>query len=648
MVAAFNYRADIDGLRALAVLSVVAYHAFPSAFPGGFIGVDIFFVISGYLISGIIFAGIDDGKFSFIDFYARRARRIFPALAIVLAATLALGWMILLPVEYAKLGQHVLAGVTFTSNFLLMGESGYFDQASSTKPLLHLWSLAIEEQFYLVFPAIVAIAARFTLHRTAVMIAIALLSFAINIAVYQSDPTANFFAPHTRFWELLTGSILATITPRRPDTRRQSVRTALASAGLGMLFVSIFTLTSQTPFPGWAALLPVVGTVLVIYCGPEGAIGGRILGNNWMRKIGLISYPIYLWHWVLLTFMSIWTSGNAAPWQVASAVLLSVALASLTYRLVERPLRFSGPLRPRAAAATVALAAAGICAGAVSLTGGFPQRTGEVQFFEEYFENAPPKLQYMTATGLYDYYRNDCNFYDMQRYRAGDATNIPVAAIAPSCTAEDIRKKTLFLWGDSHVQQLYYGLLKTLGGEWNILIVSSSGCPAKFEEEDSSFDYCVRSNWTATELIRTMRPEVVLVGQARDHDAATMEALASGLLNDGVSGVVMTGPVPRWTAPLWRTIATKYWRSPPERLLSELDFSFAELDRSLKASLRLPEGARYISVIDMLCDHQGCLTRVGKDPMKDISSWDYGHLTLPASLFVAQRGLLRAVVSVAK
>ena len=641
-----SYRPDIDGLRALAVMAVVVYHAFPSALPGGFIGVDVFFVISGYLISGIIFAAVDEEDFSFIDFYARRARRIFPALAIVLAATLVVGWAILLPAEYAKLGQHVLGGVTFTSNFLLHGESGYFDESSSTKPLLHLWSLAIEEQFYLLFPVIVVIASRFKLHRIGVLAVVAFASFVTNIWVFQSDPATDFFSPQTRFWELLAGSILAAWQQASPSKRLASARSVGAFVGSGLIVTGLATLTAMSPFPGWAALLPVMGTLLIIQAGPVGPINGRILASGLMQNIGRISYPLYLWHWVLLTFLSIATNGTADFWQVFSAVLLSLALAWLTYSVVEKPLRFSGRLRPRAFAATAVLASIGALALVVSLAAGFPQRTGDVQQFAEYFENDAPDLQYMTTTGLYDYYRNDCNFYDMQRYRAGNATNTPVPSIATSCTAEVAGKRTLLLWGDSHVQQLYFGLIETLPPDWNVLIVASSGCPPRFEDSDSATDYCVRSNWTATQALRKLHPDVVLVGQGSDHEAATMQALASAVLGEGAGGVVMTGPVPRWNAALWRTVATKYWRSTPQRLTEELDPAPLNLDTTLKTSLQLPAHASYVSLIDILCNKDGCLTRVGEDRMRDISTWDVAHLTLPASVAVANAGLTDAVLSV--
>jgi peptidoglycan/LPS O-acetylase OafA/YrhL len=204
-----SYRPDIDGLRAVAVLAVVLFHAFPNALSGGFAGVDVFFVISGFLISSILFAQIELGRFSIADFYARRARRIFPALALVLACTLAFGWFILLSDEFRRLGKHMAAGSGFVANLVLWSESGYFDTAADLKPLLHLWSLGIEEQFYLVWPLLLGLAWSRKVSMWWVLGAGMLMSFGLNIYGVGIDPTGTFFSPLTRFWELLAGAALA-------------------------------------------------------------------------------------------------------------------------------------------------------------------------------------------------------------------------------------------------------------------------------------------------------------------------------------------------------------------------------------------------------------------------------------------------------
>ena len=209
------YRADIDGLRALAVVSVVLYHAFPARLPGGFAGVDIFFVISGFLIGSILIAGVEQGSFRFADFYARRVRRIFPALILVLAATMLFGWFALFPDEYKMLGTHVLAGAGFVSNFFLWSEVGYFDTAAETKPLLHLWSLGIEEQFYIVWPVLMWLAWRRGVSVLKLALVVLVLSFAINLAGVHKFPSATFYSPASRVWEMLFGTVLAYLSVHR-------------------------------------------------------------------------------------------------------------------------------------------------------------------------------------------------------------------------------------------------------------------------------------------------------------------------------------------------------------------------------------------------------------------------------------------------
>jgi len=260
-IAHMRYRPDIDGLRALAVLFVVLFHAGTPGFDGGFIGVDVFFVISGYLISSLILNDLQQGKFSLVDFYGRRIRRIFPALVTVMVAAAAFGWIALFPDEYAKLGKHLAAGSAFVSNFLLWGESGYFDDAADTKPLLHLWSLGIEEQFYIVWPLTLALlwARRWSfLHITA---SIAAVSFAVSLYLSSSYPVAAFFSPVARFWELMLGGLLAYLSLNNPSLIGRH-RNQQALMGAVLLSSGLLAINRGSTFPGWWALLPTLGTLL--------------------------------------------------------------------------------------------------------------------------------------------------------------------------------------------------------------------------------------------------------------------------------------------------------------------------------------------------------------------------------------------------
>lgn len=376
------YRPDIDGLRAIAVLLVVLFHAFPTLVKGGFIGVDLFFVISGFLISGIITEQLDTGKFSFAQFYARRMRRIFPALLLVMASCLAFGWFALLASEYAQLGKHLAAGAGFVSNFAFWRESGYFDNAADTKPLLHLWSLAIEEQFYLLWPALLWLAFRSRWHRLTLCIALVALSFALNLATVHSNPVAAFYSPATRCWELLAGGVLACMTAARGRDRRPAAtwQQLCSVLGIVLLGLGLALITRERAFPGGWALLPVTAALLILAAGPAAWFNRVILAQPALVAIGLISYPLYLWHWPLLVFAHLAQYNATPPWPTrAAAVVLSVVLAALTYRWVEKPLRFG----PRARASVIALGSAmllmALAGLAIHWRGGLPSRAADAK-----------------------------------------------------------------------------------------------------------------------------------------------------------------------------------------------------------------------------------------------------------------------------
>jgi peptidoglycan/LPS O-acetylase OafA/YrhL len=355
-----SYRPDIDGLRALAVLSVVGFHASSTLLPGGYIGVDIFFVISGFLITSIICRNLESGKFTFVDFYARRAKRIFPSLIIVLAAVWALGWFGLLSDELQQLGKHIAAGAGFISNFALWQESGYFDKAAEYKPLLHLWSLGIEEQFYLLWPLIMVWAWRRKANIFNVACGIVALSFVINVVLVSLWQSADaFYLPPTRFWELLAGGALgyAHLFRKKELSRFESLTNVQSVVGSALLLIAILSFGGKLLFPGWWALMPTWGALLVINAGPEAWINRNVFSRRPVVFVGLISYPLYLWHWPLLSFAHILEAGSLSAITVWGAVGLAFVLASLTYVFVEKPIR-SQPNR----AALVLVPGLAVCA----------------------------------------------------------------------------------------------------------------------------------------------------------------------------------------------------------------------------------------------------------------------------------------------
>lgn len=322
-------------------MSVVIFHAFPSVLPGGFIGVDIFFVISGFLISSIIYKEASEKSFSVALFYRRRINRIFPALIIVMASCYFFGWFSLFTDEFTQLRKHIFGGSSFISNILLWDESGYFDTTSDVKPLLHLWSLGIEEQFYIFWPIIIL--ASWKTRANFLIIAIALLaaSFALNLANIKIDQSSTFYMPQTRAWELLIGAALASAYQYRKASGSVSspINSACSLLGVGLVAYGLITINEGGSFPGWQAAIPTLGTALIIWGGPEALPNKLILSKKPFVWIGLISFPLYLWHWPLLSFPRIILGETAPAYVRGAAVVVAVILAALTYILIERPLR---------------------------------------------------------------------------------------------------------------------------------------------------------------------------------------------------------------------------------------------------------------------------------------------------------------------
>ena len=364
-IIALNYRADIDGLRTFAVLAVIFFHAFPDLVLGGFTGVDVFFVISGFLISTILYKGLDGQAFSFIDFYIRRIRRIFPALIFVLTACYVFGWFALLEDEYKQLGLHTATSAGFVSNLVFWSESGYFDNATETKPLLHLWSLAIEEQFYIFWPILLWQAWRRNFSFLLLILFLLLASFALNIIEVGSDASLAFFSTLTRCWELLAGSLLAWMTIYKKDhigimgntiaekvassfdiNNAKLVKSSLANilSMIGFLILScgFLYVNSGSNFPGWFALIPVIGSLVLILSGPSAFFNRTVLSNKVVVYLGVISFPLYLWHWPLLSFARIIESQVPSTSFRIAAIVVSILLAWITHKFVERPFRYGG------------------------------------------------------------------------------------------------------------------------------------------------------------------------------------------------------------------------------------------------------------------------------------------------------------------
>jgi peptidoglycan/LPS O-acetylase OafA/YrhL len=472
-----TYRPDIDGLRAIAVLSVVGYHAFPSLVRGGFIGVDIFFVISGFLISTIIIQNIKRGTFSLFDFYSRRVKRIFPALTAVLFAVLIFGWFTLFPEEYKQLGKHIGAGAGFISNYVLWRESDYFDVSAEIKPLLHLWSLGVEEQFYILWPVLIWVLWKLRVNLLAVTLVIALGSFAFNIYDLKIDPSAVFYLPQARFWELLIGSTLAYISLHRNFPTGVAVSNGLSVLGSVMILLGIVCITKDRAFPGWFAILPTVGAALIISAGHNAWPNRKIYSNRILVWVGLISFPLYLWHWPILAFARIF-NGETPPRSIRiAALILAIILAWITYEFIEKPIRFSRKahaqeLRDRRPTSRVVmnLCICMACLGIFGLTvfnyDGFSFRNqkASLQLEELPWDAQFRDLAQTTFACLPLSIRNKAYVYKDGTVRCRQ-------------TIANTTDQTVALIGDSHAEHLFYGLSKVISPRQNLVYFTYSCLP---------------------------------------------------------------------------------------------------------------------------------------------------------------------------
>jgi peptidoglycan/LPS O-acetylase OafA/YrhL len=481
-----RHRLDIDGLRAVAILPVMLYHARIAGFTGGFVGVDVFFVISGYLITDLIVRDLDEGRFSFLQFWLRRARRILPAVTVMMAAGLAIGWFVLLPNDYRAAGQSAFAQSFFASNFFFWSKAGYFFDSAETMPFLHMWSLAVEEQFYFLYPLLLVALTRYArTHRTWIVGGLLLLSLGLAVRRLGPAPEEAFYFPHVRAWELLVGAVTAFLAydARARAAGSAALREVLSIAGVLAIAYAVTRYNRDTPFPGLAALAPCVGAALIIWAnGPAATSVGRVLSWRPFVWVGLISYSLYLWHWPLLVFAN-YSSVNGRSKVFLLAVLGVAAVASwISYRWIETPIRRKGVLArpgrfiPAAAAAVLVVAAAGA---AVYAANGLPSRL-------------PPQVY--------------AAYHDA--FTPGDeCSSIPVSQNLWACTQEaKAAVPDLIVWGDSHAGKAMPAIAELAKAAhlnvWKYICAPVVGVYLVSEARSVSGSNCAASNAALMKTIR--------------------------------------------------------------------------------------------------------------------------------------------------
>lgn len=614
-----SYRPDIDGLRAIAVGLVLVFHAASDRLPGGYLGVDVFFVVSGFLITGIILRRLEGSTFSLAAFYIARVRRLYPALLVVLAATLVLGWFVFTTSVYQGLGKQGVASAAFVANVYFLLTTNYF-RPGDDSVLLHLWSLGVEEQYYLVWPILLMGAAR--LPRQGVLwlaLAIFAASFLYNIQLTATSPTTAFFSPLTRSWELMAGAILACLPPR---VRLQGWSAHFLSA----LALTMLAIASLRPAALAVCGLTTPAAVLaagLLLLAPGAWPNRALLASRPVVLVGLISYPLYLWHWPILSALSAVSFGVAPPLLRLAGLLASVVLAYLTYRYVEQ-----SRLRERTGLLIGGMIITALLFAAVALTG-FPERAinrDPRHAFVERFADPRPSPAIQAAYG------ERCSFYDWSSATARETIPADCSGVAT--------RRTWVLWGDSHAQALNAGVEAIAPPGTQFLLLASSDCRPSIDPPAASTSAsgvaCARSNRHAMAVIGRLRPEVVLLAQKADHEGVDWSRISRWLKARGTRHVVLIGPAPHWYPSLPAVIARSHWADRPTRIATGLFAGSMMTDAALGKKFGQSKELRFVSLIGSLCDRSGCLAQVPGGGPDEIMAIDYAHLSPAGSRYVGR------------
>jgi len=620
-IALHEYRPDLDGIRAIAVLSVVGFHAFPELLGGGFVGVDIFFVISGFLISKIIFENLANNSFKLIDFYSRRICRIFPALIVVLIACYLCGWNILLANEFGLLGKHIAGGSGFVSNLIFWREVGYFDNPAQTKPLLHLWSLGIEEQFYIFWPITIVVLTRLGKNIQLSLILILLSSFIINIYGVDVYPVATFYLPAPRFWEFLCGAYLNIYVSNKQKSPQitNSIQSNIFSLiGITILGLAIALVSKSSKFPGWPALSPVFGTGLLILAGPTAWINRKLLSNKIVVWFGSISYPLYLWHWPLLSFLAIIYYEHLSYNIRALAVAFAILLAWLTSRFIEKPIRNRKAIKLKAFFLFVILFIIGAVGFWTLKKSGFPAR----------FPSQVNELFQLKERTEEHYRPHSCFLYPEESFKTFEKCK----------DSKSVKRPILFLWGDSYAADLYEGYRETFGSRYNIIQRTAAGCPPIVDIDLKLIPNCRDVNlFVFSEILRIRPDKVVLSARWVLHDWKKIDITINKLKMNGIENIDLVGPKPEWVdflpTELYRYSKENPEKEIPHRMSYHLTKEFDVLDSQMQEHFKKPFGIRYISPKSIMCNDAGCITRFGNNA-ETMVTWDNGHLRPMASQYL--------------
>jgi peptidoglycan/LPS O-acetylase OafA/YrhL len=615
-----RYRADIDGLRAIAVLSVFAFHANIHLLGGGYVGVDIFFVISGYLISEIIFKEVDTGTFRLSRFYLRRVRRIIPALCVVTLAVFLFSIRFLYPSELDDLSKSAIASSLSASNIFFWQSAGYFDGPSNSKPLLHTWSLGVEEQFYILFPILATwIGFKSARWRVYALCLAMLASLGVSEYLALTDVSSAFYLPYSRFWELLLGSLLAARIFEPP--RNLGIRELVAGLGLAMIAAAVLTYRGVTAFPGLAALLPCLGAAAIILSGVSSqTIAGRILALPPLAFIGLISYSLYLWHWPMIVFQRVGQivhTGLSPTLDKALVVVLTFVVAFLSWRFIEKP--FRKDIRSWREKRSLAPLAATFLICAISL-GALAEDGWPARFSPESIRLA----SYLDYSAGADVRAGTCFLLDQEKF---EAFNMQL------CMRRNPPHRAIMLIGDSHAGHLYQGLNFRYGEDADILQATATGCKPLLSDANGVTTCSEMAKFIYGDYLLQNKVDLLVIS-ARwgKEDLGDISKTLEWLKKRDIP-TVLIGPTPEYDVRLPRLLAQTPDLRDGKALQGHVLPEFAQLDGEISEVVGKIAGIRYLSAYEALCPNETCAVLVDGVPVY----YDTGHLTKPASIMLVER-----------
>lgn len=615
-----HYRTDIDGLRALAVLPVIAFHLKLPVFRGGFVGVDVFFVISGFLIGSLIISELRDGTFSIVRFYKRRIGRILPAFIVMMIAILALGWRYDVPQDFRESAAGLIAAALSVSNIYFWRQANYFDSDAETKPALHTWSLGVEEQFYVVFPILLMLLYRYWPKRVPLaVVLICAASFAACVAMTRSYPESTFYLLPFRFWELGLGTILALKLIPAPTTTWG--REILCLLGLALIGIPMVLYSSTTPFPGIAALFPCIGAALVILSNTTGlSMCGQLLSLPPVRLIGLISYSLYLWHWPLIVYQrsnAVFYSDSDHILSKLGLIVAALVISFASWKFVEQPVRRLAARRSSFGTIGAGLAATAVvaifCVVVIQSNGAASRYPPEAMRLASYlpgsFAHFRPGVCFITGADSLEAFNRKL------------------------CLSTETNKPNYLLLGDSHAAHLWYGLSEVFP-DIHFEQASVGSCPPTIDDPGLSKRFCREiMDEVFGSFMRNHPPSrLILAARWRPRNLPALADTLKALKTRGVSTVVI-GPIVQYQYALPRLLADGARFHDPALYLRFKDREVDVLDDQI-AALAAANGAEYISLPKLMCSPGRCATLSNKnEPLQ----FDTGHVTADGSVFVAQQ-----------